>query len=199
MLKATRNGRAAAILPPAPDTATAAAMTDITLRSARVDDAVALATLKRDTFRETFLEEGFAIPYPAPDLAIFEQASYAPEVVARDLADPAKATWVAERDGRFVGYAHVGPCKLPHPDVKPSDGELYQLYVLRGAQGLRLGAELLTLALGHLSGRGPVWLGVWSGNQKAQAFYAARGFVEVGQYRFPVGTWFDEELIFRRD
>ena len=171
------------------------------LRPATLADTTALTTLKRDTFRETFLDEGFAIPYPPADLAIFERSAYAPEVVAAELADPEKATWVAERDGRLLGDAHVGPSKVPHPDVRPSDGELYQLYLRRDAQGLRLGAGLLSLALAHLAAHrpGPVWLGVWSGNLKAQAFYAARGFANVGGYRFPVGAWFDDEYILRRD
>lgn len=175
-------------------------MSEITLRRAHVDDAVALATLKRDTFRETFLDGGFGIPYPAADLAIFEEASYSPAVVAAELADPERAAWVAERGGALLGYAHVGPCKLPHAEVRPGDAELYQLYVRRAAQGSRLGARLFALALEHLAAArpGPVWLGVWSGNHKAQAFYAARGFEAVGGYRFPVGAWFDDELIFRR-
>ncbi|MFN7147048.1 MAG: GNAT family N-acetyltransferase, partial [Myxococcota bacterium] len=143
-------------------------MTEIALRAARPDDAPALATLKRDTFRETFLEEGFAIPYPPADLAVFERSAYAPAVVAAELADPEKATWVAERDGRLVAYVHVGPCKLPHPEVRAGEGELYQLYVRREAQGARLGALLLDRALAHLAAHrpGPVWLGVWSGNHK---------------------------------
>ncbi|MFN7147173.1 MAG: GNAT family N-acetyltransferase, partial [Myxococcota bacterium] len=73
--------------------------------------------------------------------------------------------------------------------------------VRREAQGARLGALLLDRALAHLAAHrpGPVWLGVWSGNHKAQAFYAGRGFAKVGDYRFAVGAWLDEELIFRRD
>lgn len=175
-------------------------MSDAVLRVATLDDAVELASLKRDTFRETFLEDGFAIPYPKDDLAVFERATYSPEAVATELTDPAKAAWVAERDGQLLGYAHVGPCKLPHPQVDPGDGELYQLYVRRSAQGLRLGARLLDQALERLgaSRPGPVWLGVWSGNHRAQAFYAARGFAKVGEYAFPVGAWSDHEYIFRR-
>ncbi len=176
-------------------------MTTPLIRPARADDAALLAALKLDTFRETFLEGGFAIPYPPADLALFERSSYTPEVVAGELANPEQATWVAELGGKLVGYAHVGPCKLPHPEVTPASGELYQLYVRRDAQGLKLGGKLLALSLDHLATHrpGPIWLGVWSGNLKAQAVYAAKGFTKVGDYRFKVGDWYDEEYIFRRD
>ena len=77
---------------------------------------------------------------------------------------------------------------------------LYQLYVRNCAQGLGLGRALLDVALDHLATHrpGPVWLGVWSGNLKAQSVYEKRGFAKVGEYRFAVGSWFDEEFIFRK-
>ena len=110
-------------------------------------------------------------------------------------------TWVAERGGRLIGYAQVGPCKLPHPDASPDHGEIYQLYLCGDAQGLGLGRQLLAIALGPLeTGRpGPIWLGVWSGNAKAQRVYDKAGFEKVGNYQFPVGdNWVDEEFIYRR-
>lgn len=173
----------------------------VTIRPATPTDAAPLAALKRATFHETFLEDGFAIPYPPADLALFEATSWAPEAVAAELANPARATWIAETGGVAVAYAQVGPCKLPHPEVRAGAGELYQLYALRAAQGMRVGGRLLDVALDHLAATrpGPVWLGVWSGNVKAQAVYAKRGFRKVGDYRFPVGAWEDEEFIFRRD
>lgn len=169
------------------------------VRRARDGDIDALAALKLETFRQTFLED-LGIPYPAGDLAIFEAESYSPETVATEIADPGRATWVAEGDGRLLAYAQVGPCKLPHPEARGSAGELYQVYVLRSAQGLGLGGKLLNLAFDHLARTrpGPIWLGVWSGNVKAQQVYAKRGFAKVGDYRFKVGEWFDEEFIFRR-
>ena len=169
------------------------------IRPATPDDVEALAALKLATFRETFVD-GFAIPYPPDDRAAFEQASYAPAAIAAELADPDHATWIAETDGSLLGYAHVGPCKLPHPDVRPGAGELYQLYLRGEAQGIGLGGRLLTVALDYLKATrpGPVWLGVWSGNLRAQAVYQAMGFTRVGAYRFPVGSWFDDEFIYRR-
>jgi ribosomal protein S18 acetylase RimI-like enzyme len=171
------------------------------IRPGRAEDAVPLATLKRDTFRETFLAGGFAIPYPSADLAAFEAETYGVARVARDLAAADHRHWVAEAaDGRLLAYAHAGPCKLPHPDVGAGEGELYQLYALREARGRGIGRLLLDEALAWLASAmpGPQWLGVWSGNDRAQAVYAGRGFVKVGDYRFAVGAHFDEEHIMRR-
>lgn len=169
------------------------------LRPATHDDIAALATLKRDTFRETFLQD-FAIPYPAADLVVFEATAYGADTVARELADPQRRTWVVGEDRALVGYAQVGPCKLPHPDVGADDGELYQLYLRRSAQGQGIGRLLLDEALAHLGRafRGPAWIGVWSGNVRAQRVYEARGFTKAGEYDFPVGSWMDHEFILRR-
>ena len=170
------------------------------LRRAEPADAAALADLKRETFLESFVEGGFRIPYPADDLAHFVASSYSAAVVSRELADGARASWVAEAGGRMLGYAHVGPCKLPHPDATSGEGELYQLYVRGDARGLGLGRALLDAALAHLekAHQGPLWIGVWSGNHAAQRIYVRRGFVKAGEYRFPVGGWHDDEFIFRR-
>ncbi len=174
----------------------------ITIRDAAGADTDALAALKLATFRETFLD-GFGIPYPPADLALFEAESYGAQTVARELADPAHRTWVAEAQGRMVGYAHVGPCKLLHPELTPGEPELYQIYLLNAVQGQGLGRRLLDTALGHCDllaaqGGGRVWLGVWSGNARARAVYAQRGFAQVGEYHFRVGAWLDDECILRR-
>lgn len=171
------------------------------VRPAVTADVKALAVLKLATFRETFLD-GFGVPYPPADLAIFEEDNYSEAKVLRELTDPTHRTWVAvAEEGALAAYAHVGPCKLPHPDVGPGQGELYQLYVRLRHQGSGVGRLLLDEALGWLQANrpGPIWLGVWSGNARAQAVYAARGFTRVGEYGFAVGTWTDHEFIYRRD
>jgi ribosomal protein S18 acetylase RimI-like enzyme len=173
----------------------------VELRRAVAADAPALAALKLACFRETFLEE-FGIAYPPADLAAFEAESYGEAQIAAELADPAHATWLGvDAQGALLAYAHAGPCKLPHPHVHAGSGELYQLYVRRRAQGMGLGRRLLDEALAWLGAAcpGPVWLGVWSGNARAQALYAAAGFRKVGDYAFAVGAHRDAEFILRRD
>ncbi|KEZ07058.1 acetyltransferase [Burkholderia sp. MSh2] len=171
------------------------------IRVATLSDAVPLAELKRDTFRETFLQDGFDLGYPPDDLAAYEAHTYSVEAVTAQLADPQYRTWVAESDdGGLVGYAHAGPCKLPHPEVADGSGEIHQIYLRRSTQGTGAGRALFDSALDYLAAErpGPVWLGVWSGNAKAIAFYEKAGFRQVGTYDFKVGDSTDLEFIYRR-
>lgn len=171
-----------------------------TIRRARLDDAEALAALGERTFRATFLDD-FSIPYPEEDLEPYLKAKYAPASFARLIDDPAYGVWVAEPPGRgLVGYSTGGPSKLPHPDRKPDDRELHYLYVERAAFGTGLGVQLMDTAMAWLDPTGdqPIWLGVWSGNERAQRFYARYGFEKVGEYDYPVGQWLDREFILRR-
>lgn len=171
------------------------------VREAVDGDAANIAALGEATFRETFID-GFGIPYPPADLAGWLPAAFGVEKYRTRIADAGHGVWIAEDgDGRLLGFATAGPCGLPHDDAGPEQGELHQLYVLRQAQGTGLGARLFSTAIGWLEARypGPLWLGVWSGNLKAQRFYAAHGFRKVGDYQFPVGNWRDDEYIFRRD
>lgn len=172
------------------------------IRRARLQDATALAGLKLRTFRETFVEGDIEMGYTPENLALFEAESYSEPVVAAQLVDPRRGQWVAVApDGRFAGYAHAGPCKLPHPEADATQGELYQIYIAREWQGSGLGRALLDTAFGWLGQvmPGPIWLGVFSGNYRAQAVYAARGFTKVGEYAFKVGDQRDHEYIFRRN
>ena len=174
-------------------------MTDAVIRPALPNDAQALADLGRQTFIDTFVR-GFAIPYPARDLATFLDASFNPATITRKMAEPGAAWWVAERDGALLAFANAGPNTLPHPDAGAADMELRRLYVASAAQGLGLGTRLLSLSLDWMQahGAGPLWIGVWSGNDKAQRLYAAYGFEKAGEYQYPVGAWLDDEFILRR-
>ncbi|HBI17792.1 MULTISPECIES: GNAT family N-acetyltransferase [unclassified Brevundimonas] len=174
-------------------------MTAPVIRPARPDDAAALGALGRQTFVDTFVS-GFGIPYPPTDLTAFLDASFGLEPTLTKLAEPGCAWWVAERAGELLAFANAGPNGLPHAEAKSGDLELRRLYVAKSAQGLGLGTALLTLALDWMQANtsGPLWIGVWSGNDRARRLYAAHGFEKVGEYDYPVGAWRDREFILRR-
>jgi GNAT superfamily N-acetyltransferase len=166
-----------------------------TIRRAGPDDAEALAAIGRVTFAETFAQL-----YPPEDLAAFLETAHSVARARADLADPAKAAWLVEAGGDPVGYALAGPCKLPHPEVTASCGELDRIYLLAGRQGGGLGSRLLAETLAWLEKDGPrrIWIGVWSENLGAQRLYARHGFDVVGTYEFAVGRVRDHEFIMRR-
>lgn len=174
-------------------------MIEPTIRPAVEADAAALGALGRQTFIDTFVD-GFGIPYPADDLQVFLDASFSVDAMRAKLKESGAAWWVAERNGALLAFANTGANTLPHPDARPGHAELRRLYVSKAAQGLGLGTKLLAVALDWMEAHtdGPLWIGVWSGNLKAQRLYAAYGFEKAGEYQYPVGRWLDDEFILRR-
>lgn len=165
------------------------------IRRAGAADAEALSAIGAETFVETF-----GHLYPPADLEHYLAEAYNLDRTRADLADPAKASWLVEADGRAVGYALAGPCGLPHPDVTPNCGELKRIYFRKAWQAGGLGGRLFDATMAWLQAHGPrtVWIGVWSENHGAQRFYGRWGFEKVGEYGFEVGQTVDREYILKR-
>ena len=185
------------------------------LRRATPEDAEALSVLASTCYIQTFGQL-----YSSEDLDRFIHEAYSPEVLRAELADPQRPTWLlflegSEADttapectdarpaseGKLIGYVTVCPAHLPHPDVKPTDGEVQRLYLLREYQGGGRGSRMLEHALNWLEADGPrtLWIGAWSENYGAQRLYGRYGFTKVGEYSFMVGDHADREFILRRN
>jgi GNAT superfamily N-acetyltransferase len=170
-------------------------MPEAIIRRATLADAETLSAIGAETFHETF-----GHLYPPRDLERFLAEAYALERTKKDLADPAKASWLVEADGQAIGYALAGPCGLPHPEVTADCGEIKRIYFRKGWQGAGLGARLFGEMVAWLQAAGPraVWIGVWSENLGARRFYGRHGYEKVGEYGFEVGATVDREYILRR-
>jgi diamine N-acetyltransferase len=162
---------------------------------ATLADAERAQALTRRTFAETF-----GHLYPPDDLSTFLRETYALAAFEQTLSDDRFALWLLEQDGTAIGHALAGPCILPHADVRPGDGEIQRLYILRTHHNDGWGARLMQTALDWLERDGPrtLWVGVWSENCGAQRFYGRFGFEKAGEYLFPVGETNDREFMLRR-
>jgi ribosomal protein S18 acetylase RimI-like enzyme len=124
------------------------------------------------------------------------------EKYAAWLRDGHSALWVAE-DGQGaapVGYLLLAKPDLPLSDLGPDDLELKRIYLLGRYQGSGVGGRLLQTAVEHARGLGTrrLFLGVYAGNERAQAFYRKSGFVPVGRRSFNVGGTLYDDVIFGR-
>jgi ribosomal protein S18 acetylase RimI-like enzyme len=95
--------------------------------------------------------------------------------VSRRVAETGETT-VAEVDGTVAGFIMV------------SGDEAEQVYVDRAFRGTTVAAQLLTEAERQIAeaGHDVAWLVVVRGNDRAQAFYARQGWVDEGDFDYPV-------------
>ena len=165
------------------------------IRSATHEDSAALAALAEATFRDTF-----AASNSAENMDAHCRASYGEAQQAREIADTAMQSFVAERDGALVAYAQLrfGPAPACVPATRP--GEILRLYVHRDWHGRGLAQRLMDTCLATLRARGAdaAWLGVWEHNPRAIAFYRKYGFTEVGDHVFPVGDDPQRDIVMMR-
>lgn len=170
-------------------------MSAITLRTATLVDAEALSEVGRGTFIEAF-----GHLYSPTDLEAFLHSAHSVEAWRRILDDDHNIVVLADADSGTIGYGVGGRCKLPVRDLEARAGEIKRLYVLAAAHGQKLGTRMLDLLIAELERRehDPLYVGVWSENLGAQRLYKRYGFVQVGEYEFPVGKTLDREFILRR-
>ena len=161
-------------------------------RDASPADAEQVAAVFRGCFIDTF-----GHLYQRTDLDSF-LSEHTGDHWADQLRDPAFGVRLAEEDGRIIGFAKVGPLKLP---VEPGGQtlELRQLYVLGPWQGQGVAAALMDWVVDEARRRSAdeLYLSVFTENHRARRFYVRYGFVEVGPYAFMVGNQADEDIIMR--
>ena len=170
--------------------------TAITISRARRAEAPQLAKLAATTFIDTF-----GHLYRPEDLQAFLSNSRSEQRYLRMIEDARMGLWVAGPDpGAPIGYAVVGPCKLPVEGLESTAGEVQELYVRSDCHGQQIGTRLLAVALDWLAAErfSPLYVGVWSENLGAQRLYGRYGFEKVGEYGFAVGDHVDREFILKR-
>lgn len=160
-------------------------MTDLALRSARPDDAPALAAFAEHVFRDTFGPHN-----RAEDMDAYCRAAFAIDHVQHELADRDYHTELAVAGGELAGYAQLRAAAPPPCVAGPAPVELKRLYVDRRWHGGGVAHALLDRAIAIAAQRGArtLYLSVWQHNHRAIAFYVKHGFVQVGVSEFQLGA-----------
>jgi ribosomal protein S18 acetylase RimI-like enzyme len=162
-------------------------------RDAEPEDAAALDRIFDTSFRDTF-----AHLYRPEDLYAF-LSGFGVADWEKELRNEAFAFRVAEVDGARVGYAKLGPLKLP---VEPAGPALLldQLYILKEHHGTGIAHALMdwTIEEARRRGASELYLTVYVENHRARRFYDRYGFEPVGRYDFMVGNHVDEDVIMRK-
>lgn len=121
------------------------------------------------------------------------------------LADPTRELFVAEADGRVLGYTMLVVAEPTDPDVAAAitvhpTAELSKCYLLPDAHGTGLAAGLVaaTVEAARARGAAAVWLGVNQENARANRFYEKNGFLTVGTKRFLVGDRYEDDFVRER-
>ncbi|MBL8958585.1 MAG: GNAT family N-acetyltransferase [Gemmatimonadetes bacterium] len=148
-------------------------------------DAGALAALASRTFEETFRHTT-----TAEDMAAYLARAYGVAQQGAELADRDTVTFLVEVDGVLAAFAQVRRGEPGEPLDLEAPVELYRFYVDRPWHGQGLAQHLMQrvrAAARELGGR-DLWLSVWSGNERAKAFYAKEGFVDRAETVFWLGS-----------
>jgi GNAT superfamily N-acetyltransferase len=145
----------------------------IEIRHATIADAPGIAEVHVATWRSAY--KGLMPDAVLDALSIAQRT----ERWQRTIPYEPVVTFVAERDGRIVGFASGGQAR---EDESGTIGELYTIYVLEEAAGQGIGTRLLTATEELLHERGFTSAVLWvlASNAPSRAFYAARGWIDDG-------------------
>lgn len=155
-------------------------------------DAACLAQVARDTFVATF-----GHLYSDADLQPFLRESYDVKKTSRDISDPETYILLAEVNHTIVGFVQAGKMGLPIDTGRRAAREIKRLYVTEVAKGTGIAQALMDASTqwAREEGAQDLYLGVFSQNARAIAFYTRNGFSIVGAYYFMVGKTADDERI----
>lgn len=165
------------------------------IREATAADALLLAELGTRTF-----SDAFAADNTPQDMADYLAASFSPQQIASELADPASLFLIAEIEGIAVGYAMMRDGESPDEVGDQNNIELVRFYVSADWHGRGVAATLMQACLDEARRKlyATLWLGVWELNGRARAFYRKWKFQDVGEHIFLLGQDLQNDILMSR-
>lgn len=154
---------------------------NLNFRPAVAEDSLCLSVLAMQVFLDTYATDGIRPALAREALSTYSSASF-----DAAMADATTRIVVAEHRAHLVGFAQV-TLERGAP-LAPGDkqAELVRLYVQEPFTASRIGTALLAQAELFVASQGfsVIWLTAWANNLRARAFYARRGYQDLGSTAF---------------
>jgi ribosomal protein S18 acetylase RimI-like enzyme len=168
------------------------AINKVVVRKAQLDDSKKISEISGRLFKQTY--EG---KMPSEDLDVYITEEFKQELKIEELKDSSITTFIAETEGKAIGYAQIRKKQMPFTSDNSCELELWRIYLDSLYQRIGIG----NLLLGKVSevardlSSDYIWLGVWDQNTQAISFYEKNGFSVVGNQQFEVGSDIQNDLV----
>lgn len=151
--------------------------TPVQIRRATLADAEATAAVHRDSWQWAYrgqIPDAYLAGLSSPENHERREAMWR-TALADERADR-QSWWVAEDEGRIVGFAGGGPSR--DADATPDVGEVDAIYLDQSAAGRGIGRSLFAAAVDDLRRQGYRTATLWvlETNARARRFYEAAGW-----------------------
>jgi len=152
-------------------------MRGLIIREAKLTDAKNIAKVHVKTWQQAYrrqIEDDFL-----NKLSVEKRTKAWEDNIANSKIN--QKTFVAERNGKILGFVAVGPCR--DKDAKKEWGELYAIYVDQRYASKGIGTMLTQKGLDFLKEQGfkEVTLWVLTTNIKGRLFYESKGWKTEGK------------------
>jgi GNAT superfamily N-acetyltransferase len=155
---------------------------DFVIRPAMVDDAEAIGSIHVRAWRHAYRGR---MPDELLDGLSIERRQEGWTRALSGAASPEARVFVAERDGRVIGFVNTGPPQDRNDAEagRPGTAELYAIYLEPDVIGTGIGRALFATAVEDLRTRGylEAFLWVLESNAQTRRFYERAGWWAVGE------------------
>ncbi|WP_413628078.1 GNAT family N-acetyltransferase [Fructilactobacillus vespulae] len=170
-------------------------MVEIEVTRVTTDDVLDLQSISGQTFTATFGESIGKQP-----VAKYVAEAYSPEQLTKEIENQNSYFYFAKVNGQVAGYIKINVDDA-QTEAKGRDYlEVQRIYLLSQFKRMGIGTRLLYIAedKARKLGKSKIWLGVWEENDKARAFYEAKGFVRNGEHIFQTGNTQQVDLLLEK-
>lgn len=158
------------------------------IKKVELRDVTMLRKVRIDTFRETYEAD-----YQPQLFNQYLEEEMSVEKLTEEIQNPNSIFYFVEYQGHIAGYFKMNIEDAQTEPFSSEFVELQRLYLFKQYQGLKLGqfAFEQAIQIAKTLDKKRLWLGVWSENTSAIAFYKKQGLTKVGEHAFKVGEQVD--------